>query len=202
MCKANPILLCLHPDFRQNINREVRRSLTWHSSESESALERFEPVAVVQQLPDGRGTLFAPVAARRQGERFQREWKALFDDFWYFWSRKSTIKEKFLYVKDNTSSTAIAVPLLPLEKALYPLFLLQYQAQKKKLSKRSAIQAFALCGARRGLRVLDRAAFPKRRAKTLIMACAHSCALSFASAYISAGTVPLALLLVSISSAA
>ena len=27
-------------------NREVRRSLTWHSSESESALERFEPVAV------------------------------------------------------------------------------------------------------------------------------------------------------------
>jgi hypothetical protein len=49
---------------------------------------------------------------------------------------KSTIKEKFLYVKDNTSSTAIAVPLLPLEKALYPLFLLHIQAQKKKLSKR------------------------------------------------------------------
>ena len=47
-------------------NREVRHSLTWHSSKSESALERFEPVAVVQQLPDGRGTLFAPVAARRR----------------------------------------------------------------------------------------------------------------------------------------
>ena len=27
--------------------REVRHSLTWHSSKSESALERFEPVAVV-----------------------------------------------------------------------------------------------------------------------------------------------------------
>ena len=61
---------------------------------------------------------------------------ALFDDFWYFSSLKSTIKRKYLYVKDNTSSTAIAVPLLPQEKALYPLFLLQKQAQKKKLSKR------------------------------------------------------------------
>ena len=27
-------------------NREVRHSPTWHSSESESALKRFEPVAV------------------------------------------------------------------------------------------------------------------------------------------------------------
>ena len=38
---------CSHPDTHPNLNREVRRSLTWHSSESESALERFEPVAVV-----------------------------------------------------------------------------------------------------------------------------------------------------------
>ena len=45
--KINPISLCSHQDLRQNINREVRHSLTWHSSESESALERFEPVAVV-----------------------------------------------------------------------------------------------------------------------------------------------------------
>ena len=49
-------------------NREVCHSLTWHSGKSESALERFEPVAVVQQLPDGRGSVFAPVAARRQKE--------------------------------------------------------------------------------------------------------------------------------------
>ena len=73
---------------------------------------------------------------RARGKSSQREGNALFDDFWYFSSLKSTIKRKYLYVKDNTSSTAIAVPLLPQEKALYPLFLLQKQAQKKKLSKR------------------------------------------------------------------
>ena len=66
--KINPISLCSHQDAHPNLNREVRHSPTWHSSESESALERFEPVAVVQQLPDGRGSLFAPVAARRQKE--------------------------------------------------------------------------------------------------------------------------------------
>ena len=64
--KISPISLCSHQDTHSNLNREVRHSLTWHSSKSESALERFEPVAVVQQLPDGRGTLFARVAARRQ----------------------------------------------------------------------------------------------------------------------------------------
>ena len=64
--KINLISPCSNPDAHPNLNREVRHSLTWHSSKSEAALERFEPVAVVQQLPDGRGTLFAPVAARRQ----------------------------------------------------------------------------------------------------------------------------------------
>ena len=64
--KISPVLLCSHPDAHPNLNREVRHSPTWHSSESESALERFEPVAVVQQLPDGQGTLFALVAARRR----------------------------------------------------------------------------------------------------------------------------------------
>ncbi len=33
--------------LRESVNsREVRRSLPWHSSESESALKRFEPVTV------------------------------------------------------------------------------------------------------------------------------------------------------------
>ena len=66
--KINPISLCSHPDTHPNLNREVRHSLTWHSSESESALERFEPVAVAVAMlwSDGRGILFAPVAARRQ----------------------------------------------------------------------------------------------------------------------------------------
>ena len=46
--KISPISLCSHTDAHPNLNREVRHSLTWHSSKSESALERFEPVAVVQ----------------------------------------------------------------------------------------------------------------------------------------------------------
>ena len=81
--KINPISLCSHPDAHPNLNREVRHSLTWHSSKSESALERFEPVAVVQQLPDGRGTLFALVAARRQGEIYKR-WNASYMTFGTF----------------------------------------------------------------------------------------------------------------------
>ena len=36
------------PILSPNSNREVHHSLTWHSSESESALERFEPVAVIK----------------------------------------------------------------------------------------------------------------------------------------------------------
>ena len=64
--KITLILLCSHPDTHPNFNREVRHSPTWHSSESESALERFEPVAAAMLWSDGRGTLFAPVAARRQ----------------------------------------------------------------------------------------------------------------------------------------
>ena len=35
---------------------------------------------------------------RARGKSSQREGNALFDDFWYFWSRKSTIKEKLLHV--------------------------------------------------------------------------------------------------------
>ncbi len=35
--------------LRESVNsREVRHSLTWHSSESESALKRFEPVAMIK----------------------------------------------------------------------------------------------------------------------------------------------------------
>ena len=34
---------------------------------------------------------------RARGKNSQREGKALFDDFWYFSSLKSTIKEKYLY---------------------------------------------------------------------------------------------------------
>ena len=37
------------------------------------------------------------LASPRQGKSSQREGNALFADFWYFWSYKSTRKEKFLY---------------------------------------------------------------------------------------------------------
>ena len=162
----NLISLCSHTDTHPNLNREVRHSLTWHSSKSESALERFEPVAADKLRLDGSLAMFAPEgdgclnrARREDAGRIHKAGTTLCD-FWYFWSYKSTIKEKFLYVKDNTSSTAIAVPLLPLEKALYPLFLLHMQAQKKKLSKRKRQWGdFALCEARRGLRVLDLGTF-------------------------------------------
>ena len=43
--KISPVSLCSHQDTHPNLNREVCHSLTWHSSESESALKRFEPVA-------------------------------------------------------------------------------------------------------------------------------------------------------------
>ena len=93
MCKANFISQCSHPYFCQKLNREVCHSPTWHSSESESALERFEPVAVVQQLRDGRGTLFAPVAARRQ-KVLKEESFPLFVLFVLFGQAKRTLKEK------------------------------------------------------------------------------------------------------------
>ncbi len=112
--KTNPISLCSHPNFCQKLNREVRRSLTWHSSKSESALERFEPVAAAMLWSDGRGTLFAPVAARRQKE-FKRgidtyakhvcrrrrdgsQYFPLFVLFVLFGQAKRTLTEKFLYV--------------------------------------------------------------------------------------------------------
>ena len=78
------------PRPAQNINREVCHSLTWHSSESESALERFEPVAVVMLQLDGSPAMFAPEgdgclqkAKREDAGRFSKEGKSL-DDFWYF----------------------------------------------------------------------------------------------------------------------
>ena len=78
--KITFISLCSHTDAHPNLNREVRHSLTWHSSKSESALERFEPVAVVMLWSDGRDTLFALVAARRQKE-FKRGKRSSFCPF-------------------------------------------------------------------------------------------------------------------------
>ena len=119
--KISPISLCSHQDTHPNLNREVCHSMTWHSSESESALERFEPVAVVQQLPDGRGSVFAPVAARRR-KVFKRgidtyakhvcrrrrdgsQYFPLFVLFVLFGQAKRTLKEK----KHNVTFLLIAL---------------------------------------------------------------------------------------------
>ena len=80
--------------LRKSVNsREVRRSLTWHSSESESALERFEPVAVVKLQRDGWGSVFAPVAARRQKE-FKRGKLSSFCPFRSFRTSEKNIIRK------------------------------------------------------------------------------------------------------------
>ena len=108
--KITFISLCSHTDAHPNLNREVRHSLTWHSSESESALERFEPVAAAKLWLDGRGSVFAPVAARRQKEikrgidtyaehvcrrrRDGSQFFPLFVLFVLFGQAKRTLKEK------------------------------------------------------------------------------------------------------------
>ena len=100
--KINPISLCSHTDAHPNLTREVRHSLTWHSSKSESARERFEPVAADKLRLDGSLAMFAPEgdgclnrARREEAGRIHKAGTTLCD-FWYFWSCKSTRKEKFL----------------------------------------------------------------------------------------------------------
>ena len=88
----NLILLCSHPDTHPNLNREVRHSPTWHSSESESALKRFEPVTITKR--DGRGSVFALVAARRQ-KVLKEESIPLFVLFVLFGQAKRTLKDKY-----------------------------------------------------------------------------------------------------------
>ena len=83
--------------LRESVNsREVRHSLTWYSSESESALKRFESVAMVMLQLDGRGALFALVAARRQKE-FKRGKHSSFCPFRSFrTSKKNTMRKATL----------------------------------------------------------------------------------------------------------
>ena len=68
--------------------------------------------------------------------------------FLYVSSRENIVRP-YLRAKDPVKSQSKRY--MP-----HPLFLLHMQAQKKKLSKRKRRNRdFALCGARRGLRVLD-----------------------------------------------
>ncbi len=97
---------------------------------------------------------------RARGKSSRREGNALFDDFWYFWSYKSTIKKvslsifagrrrrrplsrrrrpRLLRESVNSRPTIELKPRNSQKKKHlpHPLFLLQKRAQKKKLSKRN-----------------------------------------------------------------
>ena len=92
-------------------------------------------------LPHALATHYFLRLTRARGRCFLRGRKALLNDFWYFWSRKSTIKEKFLYVSSRANDVRPyhdpKCRQQPKETSnLHSLFLLQNQAQKKKLSKR------------------------------------------------------------------
>ena len=114
----------------------------------------------IYPLPHALATHYFLRLTRARGKSSQREGNALFDDFWYFSSQKSTIKERFLYVSSrvvegadpclgdaNTHAPHMCqfpykikpqVPSTAKRKSQmsFSLFLLQNQAQKKKLSKR------------------------------------------------------------------
>ena len=103
-CKTTPISLCSHPDTHPNFNREVRRSPTWHSSKSESALERFEPVAVDKLRLDGSLAMFAPEgdgflkrAWREDAGRIHKAGTTLCDFCRAFGHSKVREKKKLLY---------------------------------------------------------------------------------------------------------
>ena len=117
--KITFISLCSHADAHPNLNREVRHSLTWHSSESESALERFEPVAVVQQLPDGRGSVFARFAARRQGRDFKESGKLSLMTFAAIFVSEKREKRKVsssIFAGEQCSPPVSATPTFPPHK--------------------------------------------------------------------------------------
>ncbi|MBS6463202.1 MAG: hypothetical protein KH352_07400, partial [Ruminococcus sp.] len=86
---------------------------------SESALERFEPVAVVQQLPDGRGSVFARVAARRQGRDFKESGKLSLMTFAALFVSEKREKRKVsssIFAGEQCSPPVSATPTFPLHK--------------------------------------------------------------------------------------
>ena len=166
--KINPISPCSHTDAQPNLNREVRHSPTWHSSESESALERFEPVAVAKLQRDGRGTLFALVAARRQ-KVFKRGKHSSFCPFRSFRTSEKNTKRKvslcFFAGRRRRRPLQDKVRVQPTAKTkdlCLSAFSFAYTGAKEKAIKKKTPEGnFALCGARQGRLALDPAASPK-----------------------------------------
>ena len=126
----------------------------------------------ISPVPHALATHYFLRLTRARGRRFLRGCKILLNDFWYFSSLKSTIREKFLY---DTSlleffSRANIVrpyhaksksPQQPKEKIKTPYaFSFAYTGAKEKaIKKKTPSGDFALCGARQGLLALDPAAF-------------------------------------------
>ena len=92
---------------------------------------RFRRVAklpIFTTLPRAARTRHAWLArlTRARGRRFLRGRQALLNDFWYFSSQKSTIKEKFRYVSYRVSmklrkATHHLIPLSTLSLVIFPI---------------------------------------------------------------------------------
>ena len=113
---------------------------------------------------------------RARGRCFLRGRKTLLNDFWYFSSLKSTIKEKLLYdssrandvrpyyagrrgadpykIKPQVPSTAKTKDI-----CLFAFSFAYTGAKEKAIKKKTPKEDFALCGARQGRLALDPAAF-------------------------------------------
>ena len=74
-------------------------------------------------LPHALATHYFLRLTRARGVSSQREGNALFDDFWYFSSLKSTIKEKWLYLKKTPHPSAYGCHLLPQSRRRRPRLL-------------------------------------------------------------------------------
>jgi|GEM_PF-3402948 len=95
--------------------------------------------------PEGDGCLNR--ARREDAGRIHKAGTTLCD-FWYFWSYKSTIKEKFLYAKDNTSSVSLWLTPSPAGEGSLPAFSFEEEGAKEKATKKKTPKEdFALCGA-------------------------------------------------------
>ena len=64
-------------------------------------------------LPHALATHYFLRLTRARGKSSQREGNALFDDFWYFSSLKSTIKKKLLYVSSRVVEAPTPVSATP-----------------------------------------------------------------------------------------
>ena len=76
-------------------------------------------------------------------------------------SRQRTFSLLFRKFSRGLGSLLQKAPQRSFSQTLQPLFLWSHRRKEKAKQKETPIRDFALCGARQGLRVLDRAAFEK-----------------------------------------